>query len=282
MKARLVYLGAGCLALGLVLWLACGERIAGEKDEPAAGLPERGSVVRVDLHGIAAGSHPVAMAAQAIAQAMGNPRLRTEITQLIRAGRGDRKVVDLTTLCARLLDQSRFGVGIAVDTALLRGAVGASAPMELYPYWRQREQWNKAVAPPTHLAVVWCDPTMPEGETVEGWLVPSGEEVMIRDGQAGDLAVLVAAYPEFGGAGKGDGRRDGVQEIASANVPPYERQWQLKWIHIHDDHEPDWLEPPEFYLKANYGSGWEETSITPPVNNTSPWTLTGVYILDLG
>jgi hypothetical protein len=155
--------------------------------------------------------------------------------------------------------------------------------MVLYPYWCQRERWSKALTPPATVAVVWCDPRLPEGDFIEGWLVGSGEKLTLKDGQRTDVWVLVAAYPEFDEGPEHHGSPAssvGVGQLSAA--PQYERLWQLKWIHIYDDHEPDWLEPPEFYVKANYGAGWEETSITPPVNNTSPWTLYDVCILDLG
>lgn len=135
------------------------------------------------------------------------------------------------------------------------------------------------------VVVVWCDPALPESDSVEGWSVDTGERLMIKDGEATNLAVLVCAYPEFdGGVGgtTGEATLGEVYGEKSSVEPTYERLWQLTWIHIYDEHEPDWLEPPEFYVKANYGAGWEETSITPPVNNTSPWTLNNVYILDLG
>ncbi len=274
MKSRFAYRGAGCLAAALLRWLACGDRIAGEKRSTVTII--QGGEVPGQLSQIPLSSHPLAMAAQGICQAFGEGGFGEQLTRRICAAEGERKVVDLTTLCVELLGWCRSSASAAVDTALLSGALAAARePIVLYPYWKQRKRWSKGVEPPAPVAVVWCDPSSPESDTVEGYLVGTGEKVAIRDGQARELAVLVAAYPEFGGRYENLRVASGGETLPAVAVQ-HERLWQLKWIHIYDDHEPDWLEPPEFYVQANYGGGWEKTSITPPVNNTSPWTLNGV------
>ncbi|MDZ7338913.1 MAG: hypothetical protein ONB30_10265 [candidate division KSB1 bacterium] len=68
MKARLVYLGAGCLALGLVLWLACGERIVGEK-EGVQGAGEVSGGGRVSGRLVVPDSVPVVVDEAALARA---------------------------------------------------------------------------------------------------------------------------------------------------------------------------------------------------------------------
>ncbi|MDZ7412725.1 MAG: hypothetical protein ONB15_04220 [candidate division KSB1 bacterium] len=92
MKARLVYLGAGCLALGLVLWLACGERIVGEK-EGVQGAGEVSGGGKVSGRLVVPDSVPVVVDEAALARAF---ELRCSGIRILRLVKPDERADEET------------------------------------------------------------------------------------------------------------------------------------------------------------------------------------------
>ena len=117
---------------------------------------------------------------------------------------------------------------------------------------------------------------------MQGFVTGSLEPITLRDGETDDGLVVVVAVPEETDQAVGYGPTTGALPKTSSPQGDQGWIWEVHYVHVYNDHEPDWAEPPEFYVKAKANNGeWQSTSITPPVNNTSPWYFTKT-IYDFG
>ena len=201
--------------------------------------------------------------------------------QLLSSG-SERRAVDFRSLWTVVLDDLQNKPSEGVDTFQVRVALEQlPRNVEIYPYWKQRGQWELGSPPAERTVVVWWDSRQGDGTAVRGFTIPPEDTVQLTDGHDFGYTVIVVAVGEQLDQAQGySGRRSRLAKLGDAEGDAG-WIWQVRYVHVYNDHEPDWAEPPEFYVKAKGNGEWKSTSITPPVNNTSPWYFTKT-IYDFG
>jgi hypothetical protein len=157
--------------------------------------------------------------------------------------------------------------------------------LDLYFYFKQHGIWKSG----DPLLIAYPDSRIPE-EQVQ--FIPAfnmkGEKLQLKPEGVPETPTLIITISEYDSDRplKIDLNSEKVQDESYSLKKSLEQHCKIssEYVKVNNDHEPDYLEPPEFYIKMKPQQGygdWRSTSITPPVNNTSPWTW-HCLLYDLG
>lgn len=215
---------------------------------------------------------PLATIAYQISRYVSSESGGKKLIEAIMHSKNKRKSINLRLFYDQIKKNEKIGP-IKIDTSLVeKSLLDLPKKIEIYPYWRQLSMWNLELNP-NHVAIVYWDARKGDGESVSGYILPELKPIILKDHEKLDFPVIVISVPE-NCFGKEETKLNTTKNLDSGGGGSV-TNWEVHFVHVYNDHEPDWAEPPEFYIKAKASNGeWRRTDISPPVVNTSPWWFT--------